>query len=304
MKKYDGTFLAGELIDLSEEIALVNPTDTPLYTMIAGAGKIVKANDITVTWREKELNQTRGQLILEGAEAGTPINSTRSMFSNVCQIMEKVVSVSGTVRALAVQGIGDEFNAEVNDRLIELKRDIEWYVINGTKTLESGATPRQMGGLLNMLSNVEDLNAKGVDAGQDTLEEDDILNAMQKMWAKGCGGEFYAFMGASEKRIVNNLLKNGSSTRLIAETGDNVYGVKVAKIDTDFGTLNLVLDRHMPSETIMILDMEMVEMAELRPTFYEDLAKTGDYSKGHVVVENTVKLLNQYAGAKIISIKK
>lgn len=303
MKKYDGTFLAGELIDLSEEIALVNPTDTPLYTMIAGAGKIVKANDITVTWREKELNQTRGQLILEGAEAGTPINSTRTMFSNVCQIMEKVVSVSGTVRALAVQGIGDEFNAEVNDRLIELKRDIEWYVINGTKTLESGATPRQMGGLLNMLSNVEDLNTKAVEV-QDTLEEDDILNAMQKMWAKGCGGEFYAFMGASEKRIVNNLLKSNTSTRLIAETGDNVYGVKVAKIDTDFGTLNLVLDRHMPSETIMILDMEMVEMAELRPTFYEDLAKTGDYSKGHVVVENTVKLLNQYAGAKIISIKK
>src|SRR5690554_39400 len=151
MKKYDGTFLQGELVDLSDVIALVSPTDTPLYTLIANRGQIVPAKDITVTWREKELNQTRGQLILEGAEAGTPLNSQRTMKSNICQIMEKVVSVSGTVRALAAKGIGDEFNAEVNDRLIELKRDIEYYIINGVMTLESGSTPRQMNGLLNMV---------------------------------------------------------------------------------------------------------------------------------------------------------
>lgn len=301
MKKYDGTFLQGELIDLSEEIKLVSPTDTPLYTMIMNRGQVVKANDITVTWREKELNQTRGQLILEGAEAGSPISSTREMFSNICQIMEKVVSVSGTVRALAAKGIGDEFQAEVQDRLIELKRDVEWYVLNGTKTLESGETPRQMGGLLNMAGVTTDITDRD-GAGVGKLTEDDIIDTLQGMWGKGVGEEFYAFMGAKEKRIINNLLKSGTSTRLIAEVGDNVFGVKVAKIETDFGVVNLVLDRHMPTGQILILDLPMVEMAELRPTFYEDLAKTGDYSKGHVIVENTVKLLNQYGGAKIIGI--
>lgn len=303
MKKYDGTFLDGELIDLSEEIALVSPTDTPLYTLLAGRGQIVKANDITVTWREKELNQTRGQLILEGAEAGSPINSTRYMRSNICQILEKVVSVSGTVRALAAKGIGDEFNAEVQDRLVELKRDVEWYFLNGVKTLENGSTPRQMDGLLNQVSaeTTKDLSAKSANAGK--LEENDILDVLQASWARGAGGSFYAFLNAGEKRIVNDLIKHSSNTRLIAENGENVLGVRVSQVDSDFGTVNFVLNRHMPAGTILIVDLDLVEIAELRPAFYEDLAKTGDYSKGHIIVENTIKLLNQYAGGKIIGIK-
>jgi hypothetical protein len=300
-KTYANTFLTGELIDLAQEIALVAPTDTPLYTLLANRGQITKAKDITVTWREKDLNQTRGQLILEGAEAGSPINSSRTMKSNVCQILEKVVSVTGTVRALAAQGIGDEFNAEVQDRLVELKRDLEWYLINGTKALEAGATPRQMGGLLNQVASTTTKDLTGA-PNNGILTENAFLDILQGSWAKGAGSNFYAFLGAGEKRIVNNILKNGTNTRLMAEQGENVFGVRVSKIETDFGSVSLVLDRHVPTGTILTLDLDLVEIAELRPTFYEDLAKTGDYSKGHVIVENTVKLLNQYAGGKIIGI--
>ena len=49
-------FLENEVVDLTEEIKLVSPTDTPLTTLLMGRGQVVPANDITVTWREKELN--------------------------------------------------------------------------------------------------------------------------------------------------------------------------------------------------------------------------------------------------------
>ncbi|MGL5460711.1 MAG: SU10 major capsid protein, partial [Cetobacterium sp.] len=49
------------------------------------------------------------------------------------------------------------------------------------------------------------------------------------------------------------------------------------------------------------VDLSMVEIADLRPVFEEKLAKTGDYVKGHVVVETSIKLFNQYAGFKIIN---
>lgn len=68
----------------------------------------------------------------------------------MCQIIEKVTQVSGTARALHPKGIGDTFTAEVQDRLIETKRDLEWYFLNGTKTLEADSTPRQMAGLLTL----------------------------------------------------------------------------------------------------------------------------------------------------------
>ena len=83
-------FLENEVLDLSDEIKLVSPTDTPLTTLLMGNGKVVPANDITVTWREKQLNTSRGTLITEGADAGGVIVSSRSSLSNLCQILEKV----------------------------------------------------------------------------------------------------------------------------------------------------------------------------------------------------------------------
>ena len=289
-------FLANEVVDLREEIALVSPTDTPLTTLLMGRGQVVPANDITVSWREKELNTNRGTLKLEGAEAGEVITSTRGTLDNVCQIIEKVTQVSGTARSLNPKGIGDVFDAEVNDRLIETKRDLEWYFLNGTKTVESDNTPRQMAGLMNLV------NANNVIQTKGALTEDHILDALQKMWEKGAQGEYFAFVNASQKRAINTLAKAGGNVRWVLDNGSvsNVMGVSVSKIVTDFGEVNLVLDRYMDNNGILTLDLDNVEIAELRGTFYEDLPKAGDYFKGHVINESTIKLLNSYAGAKIL----
>jgi hypothetical protein len=289
-------FLANEVVDLSNEIALVSPTDTPLTTLLMGRGQVETANDITVTWREKELNSNRGTLKLEGADAGDVITSSRSSLDNVCQIIEKVTQVSGTARSLNPKGIGDVFDAEVNDRLIETKRDLEWYFLNGTKTVESDNTPRQMAGLMNLV------NANNVVQTKGALTEDHILDALQKMWEKGAQGEYFAFVNASQKRAINALAKAGNNVRWVVDNGSitNVMGVAVSKIVTDFGEINLVLDRYMDNNGILTVDLNEVKIAELRPTFYEDLPKAGDYYKGHVINESTIKLLNSYAGAKIL----
>lgn len=289
-------FLTDEVVDLSDEIKLVSPTDTPLTTMLMGRGAVVPATDITVTWREKQLDTTRGTLIKEGADAGTVVVSTRSSISNLCQITEKVTQVSGTARALHPKGVGDTFDAEVSDRLIELKRDMEWYFLNGTKTVESDTAARQMNGLVNLV------NANNVISTAGALTEDHFLDAFQKMWDHGAQGEYFAFVNATQKRAINALAKAGSNVRWVLENGSvtNEWGVGISKIVSDFGTINLVLDRHMATKTILALDLEEVQIAELRSTFYEDLPKAGDYFKGHIINESTIKLLNSYAGAKIL----
>lgn len=289
-------FLANEVVDLTDEIKLVSPTDTPLTTMLMARGQVVPATDITVTWRERELNSNRGTLKLEGAEAGAVITSTRGSLSNVCQIIEKVTQVSGTARALQPKGVGDTFNAEVQDRLIETKRDLEWYFLNGTKTLESDSTPRQMNGLMNLI------NANNVVQTKGALTEDHFLDALQKMWDHGAQGAYFTFVNATQKRAINALAKAGSNVRWVVDNGsvNNVYGIGVSKIVTDFGEISLVLDRYMVNNGILTLDLNEVQIAELRGTFYEDLPKSGDYFKGHVLNESTIKLLNSYAGSKIL----
>lgn len=288
------SFLENEVVDLTEEIKLVSPTDTPLTTMLMARGQVEKATDITVTWRERELNTNRGTLKLEGADAGAVITSTRGSLNNVCQIIEKVTQVSGTARALKPKGIGDTFDAEVQDRLIETKRDLEWYFLNGVKTLESDGTPRQMAGLMNLV------NSNNVVTTSGALKEDHFLDALQKMWDKGAQGEYFAFVNATQKRAINAIAKAEGNVRWDNGSVSNKYGIAVSQIVTDFGTVNLVLDRYMENNGILILDMDEVRIAELRPTFYEDLPKAGDYFKGHIINESTIKLLNSYAGAKIL----
>lgn len=292
-------FLENEVVDLREEIALVSPTDTPLTTLLMGRGAVVPATDITVTWRERKLNEDRGTLKLEGAEAGDPIKSSRGTLSNVCQIIEKVTQVSGTAEKLNPKGIGSSFNAEVADRLIETKRDLEWYFLNGVRAAETEDTPRQMNGLINLVNTENVLDAT---AG---LSEELMLDAMQKMWDHGSQGEYFTFVNASVKRQLNNLLKSAANIRINIENGlAQTMGITVQKVESDFGTLNLVLNRHMDVNTMLILDLDQVQIAELRGTFFEMLPKSGDYHKGHILNESTIKLLNSYSGAKLINIGK
>ena len=293
-------FLANEVMDLRDEIALVSPTDTPLTTLLMGRGAVVPAKDITVTWRERKLNEDHGTLILEGAEAGTPIKSSRGSLSNICQIIEKVTQVSGTAQALNPAGIGNSFDAEIADRLLETKRDLEWYFLNGTKAEEADSTPRQMNGLINLV------NTANVIDGTAGLTEDLLLDALQKMWDHGAQGEYFTFVNASVKRLINRLAKAGDNIRFVKgdEGIGKMFGVTYNRFESDFGILNMVLDRHTAANTLFAVDLEQVEIAELRGTFYEDLPKAGDYQKGHIINESTIKLLNSYAGAKIINLSK
>ena len=300
MKKY-ANLLQGEVLDLTSEIALISPTDTPLTTLLYSMGKTVGATDINVSWREKELHKPSSvlsNLMLEGAEAPESVQSTRRMLSNICQIMSKATSVSGTVNALNPHGVGNEFANEIADRLLELKRDMEYFFISGTKAVEDGETPRQMNGLMNLVGH-------SIDVASGDITEEILVDAMQKMWECGVSSEnIYAFCGATVKRKINKLVAENTATRISAELGQrNPLGIMVDRLVSDFGDFNLVLNRHMPENAILIVDLNEVEIATLRPVFFQELAKTGDYTKGQIIAENTIKLLNSKAGVKITNIK-
>ena len=300
MKKY-ASVLQGELLDLSSEIALISPTDTPLTTLLYSMGKTVGATDITVSWRERDLHKPESvltNLMLEGAEAPESVHSTRVMKSNICQIMSKATSVSGTLNALNPHGIGNEFANEIADRLLELKRDMEYFFISGAKAVESDSTPRQMDGLMNLVGHSIDLESGA-------LTEEVLVDAMEKMWECGVSSSnIYAFCGATVKRKINKLVAENTATRISAELGQkHPLGIMVDRLVSDFGDFNLVLNRHMPKDAILIVDLDQVEIATLRPVFFQELAKTGDYTKGQIITENTIKLLNSKAGVKITNIK-
>lgn len=278
-------FTSLENINLSKEISLVAPQDTPLSTIILSKGFDNTGSKIT-TWREKTLDTTEDISQVEGSETTVFQTSARAEKSNVCEIFKKAISVSGTAEASTITGISDLFAEEVNDRLIEMKVNIEKKLINGVKN-DGSTTPyiRKMDGLLSFA--LEDQSVTNA-----SVTEPKIKETVKKLWDAGMSSGTYVGMVNSDIKEEIDALYDGKYSYVAQE---NLFGLVVSSIQTNYGTIKLVLNRHMPENKLAIFDPSYLKMAYLRAPQFELLAKTGDSVSGHIVGEMTLKMLNQKA---------
>lgn len=273
-----------ENVNLTKEISLVAPTDCPLSTIILSKGYDTATSKIH-TWREKSLDSTEDISQVEGSETTVFQTSARAEKNNICEIYKKAVSISGTANASTITGISDLFAEEVNDRLIEMKVNIEKKLINGTRN-DGSLTPfiRKMDGLLafaladNTVSNA-------------SLTEAKFKETVKKLWTNGLGGNFIGMMNADLKETIDGIYDGKYS--YVAQ--ESLFGLVTRTIQTNYGNVTLVLNRHMPADQIAVFDPSYLKIAYLRQPQFELLAKTGDSISGHIVAELTLKMLNQKA---------
>ena len=91
------------------------------------------------------------------------------------------------------------------------------------------------------------------------------------------------------------------------ETSRTVGGVSVDTLITDFGTLNLMVDRHMPKGTIALVSLEQcmpvyLEIPGKGHFFAEPLAKTGAAEKVHLYGEVGLAYGNEKAHGKLTNV--
>lgn len=280
-------FLQNELIDLSKEISLIAPTDTPFATLLMQKKLVDTATSPIVSWRTKQLDNTADITVAEGSKTETFQASARVELNNVCQIFKKAVQISGTAMATDVEGIADLYASEVNDRLIELKVALEKALINSTKDDGSTSGIRKMQGLLAWVPDANKING--------TLSIESFRGTVRKLWENGLGGNLYAMCNADIKQQLDDLFKD--QINYIAPVDEAGYVIQ--KINTNFGTVNIILNRHMPADKLVIFDPSYLRLSYLRKPFSEMLAKDGDYISGHVITEATLKVLNPLALAML-----
>ena len=286
MKTTDLT--ASENIDLTEEISLIAPADTPLFSFLMQKGLHDKATGKVVSWRERTLATDLDLSAVEGADATEFNKSGRAEKNNQQELFINPVAISGTALASEITGVSDLMAEEVNDRLTELKVAIEKSILNG-KLKDGSTTPfkRKMQGLQNFVT--ADNKVKNA-----TLTEKALKDTVKKLWDNGLGSnEFYALVNADLKEEIDKIYKD--SYHYVAET--NEFGIVVTKINTNYGVINLILDRHMDTDKIIVFDPEFIRLSFLRQPQFEELGKTGDSEKGQVLSEVSLKVLNEKAVA-------
>lgn len=268
-------FLATEQLSLSNELVVLGIQSTPLTSLLLSKGSIEKAMSTVYTWREKTIDNTEDITFAEGSETTVFQQSVKRELSNILQIFKKAVSISGTAEAMQ----RNKFSEEVSDRLLELKINLEKTLINGLKDDASVTGIRKMSGIIEFADTA---NAVTTNDGVSAL-----LEGMRKMWDNDLSeGQYYAFVNADIKEQIDTHYQGNYSYQHKTTN----FGLLVETVNTNYGTVNLVLSKHVPADKIVLFNDKYVDMVTLREVHFEGLAKTGDSTKGHVVGEYSLKV--------------
>lgn len=306
--------------DVMQRIIDITNIPLPFTDMVSNNEK---ADNSYTEWTIRELAAVDvNNAIVDGADAGTDDSQTGLRVGNHCQQSEKVVKVSERAQRSNTIGASNELAIQVMDRSKELRRDVEAIALTQQASVadDGNTTPGKAGGVFAWLETNTDRGGTGADGG---------FNTGTKIVDAPTPGTARAISEASLKDLLELIYnENGNATKLMTrpkakrKISEYMYGasaniaslssdvgqqqkhsVAIGAVDvwvTDFQTLELIPNRLQQQETgsrtnIGIFDPEYVDLAYLIPYRVAPLAKTGAADNRQMLVDWTVKMLNEKA---------
>lgn len=137
---------ASEREDLANFISMISRDETPFLSSI---GK-TKATAVFHEWQTDELAAPASNAVAEGVSYATQAAAQgaeplRTRLGNYTQINSKTVTVTGTKRAVDQAGVADEYAYQLKKRGTELRRDVEFDMVNSWNS-SNGSGTRKFGG--------------------------------------------------------------------------------------------------------------------------------------------------------------
>jgi len=237
--------------------------------------------------------QIVGMARLEGDDADFGALVDVSAPYNYTSIFQKAVQVSGTQQVISQYGIEDEFLYQANKAVPHLLRLVERAAFHGVRSAGSAAAPRSMGGLGAFITD------NAIDAGG-AIAKADVDNIMEEVFMDG-GHPDLLIMNPRVANQLRALLDNSSFVRVSQD--ENKLGIKaIERVITQYGDLELVMDRWCPVTEAYVLESGKVGFYTLRPFEMKELSRSGDSLKGEVVGEFSLLVANDSAHGKITGI--
>lgn len=276
---------AGNREDIYDVMQLVSPEETPLFTRLPDG----VANATSHQWVEYTLTSGSGNQVAEGAVTTGVTTGSKSRISNYCQINSKTGAVSGTQRKVTVVGEQDEFAFQMKRSMMEWKIEAENDLINSTTATGSAGVARATRGLIDSIQT----NRVTGSATTVALRESDFNDLLQKIFEAGAVPDTCYVNGFNKRRISQFATSN---TRFLDVDSSGLIRNRVSAYDSDFGTIEVILERYMPKATGLILKDTLFRKAWLRKPSTYPLAKRGDLDEFQIVGEWCLEHLNQRAG--------
>jgi len=296
----------GEREDLSDVIYNISPTDTPFLSSAAKT----QATAVLHEWQTDSLaTAVTDNKVIEGDEATNDAITATTRLSNSCQIMDKVIVITGTQEAVDKAGRASEIAYQIAKKAKELKRDLESALCSNNAEVTGSATAaRQSGGLRSWVATNDVMGTSGTSGGlgntaatngtQRVFTESLLKTVIKSVWNAG-GNPTMIMVGPFNKQKLSGF--TGNSTRFDAGADATLY-TSVDVYASDFGQLQVVPNRFSRDRDAWVLDMDYWGVAFLRDFTMHELSKTGDSEKRQLILEATLESRNEAASGVVADV--
>ncbi|MGL5012706.1 MAG: SU10 major capsid protein [Bacteroidales bacterium] len=301
LQSYD---LNGQKLSFANWVSNLSPTDTPFLSMTSKD----KIDQTIFQWQTDSLRKVEDNAQLEGWESeGAPSTfKATQVLSNYTQILRKVVSVSDTAEAVEAYGRESEMSYQMEKASQELKRDLEYSLLNNFLGSEGDAThPRVTAGFPGLCSGVgvpdPDTGAI-INFDNDQMDEESLYKMFQNLYQNGSNANVIMFH-PKYARFFSKLQESvGTRVRFFENTGE--LNLLVNTYVDQFGiTYKLIPNRWMPVDKLFFFNPDNWEQKVLRPPKKSKLGKLGSFTQWMIEMEVGLSHVNPEASG-ILNIRE
>lgn len=184
---------------------------------------------------------------------GASITTIKANKYNYTQIYEDSYKASATQQSTAKFTAQDDRAYEFSKMMVKASTLLERSWLFGTRTAHSATSGGTAAGIRETIST--NAYAKAGAALTQTHLEDALVDIAQA----GGDGSYLAVVGSIQQRRINTFLDGYREV----DYSDEVLGTAVRRYKTNFGSVDVLLDRHMPTDEVWILDEEKIGFGPL-----------------------------------------
>ena len=247
---------------LQEFLPVINSNLTNTLDLVLQNG-IYAAKSTIVTKGTRELNAPSSATAIEKDRIATDGSNTRksarATVSNVCEVVDKFVSLSDTETVIE----GNRLATEVSDAILEAKQDINLHIWGGSYSI---ADPRKMGNILKDTPSGQKISHLKAE-----MTKNIIVNAVNT--AKKYAALNTIFGSYDAIQYIAGLLK-ASETRI---QNDGSVSLDINKLTIGGQVLNVVLEENL-TDSVVLGNKGLLEFYALNPL--KQTGRTTDYMIG------------------------
>ena len=277
------------------ELFTADPTQTPFLSMIGGlsGGRQTDNFEFSTAVLYDFPEASQPEISEQDSTTAPPASHiAREQEKNVVQIHQEVINLtyakqSNMGRMSGLNTAGQEPNPidekvwQIQQKLIKIARDVEYSFICGKYQISTAANvANKTRGMLELCTS----NTGNSISADNTILSKSLLDQLYLEMANNGAyfGKMVLFCGAYQKQMITNLYADQFKANM--QTTQNIAGMNITEIETDFFKMGVVWDRFMPNDSILIADMaHIAPVFQAVPgkgvLFQEDLAKVGASDK-------------------------